>query len=112
MFRLTVDAGKLMTRPKIAMLKEDNVRTASIVITSMRCLRHQHDELRPVVQFAYITGWRKNEVLTLEWRQVDMQAGVARLEPGTTKNGKGREFPFARELRTLLEAQRADHEVD
>lgn len=27
MFRLAVDAGKLMTRPKIAMLKEDNVRT-------------------------------------------------------------------------------------
>jgi integrase len=73
-------------------------------------LRQQHDELRPVVQFAYITGWRKKQVLTLEWRQVDMQAGVVRLEPGTTKNGKGREFPFTRELRTLLEAQHADHE--
>ena len=33
-----------------------------------------------------------------------------RLEPGTTKNGKGREFPFTRELRTLLEAQHVEHE--
>ena len=29
-----------------------------------------------------------------------------RLEPGTTKNGEGREFPFTAELRSLLEDQR------
>jgi hypothetical protein len=28
--------------------------------------------LRPVVQFAYVTGWRvQSEILPLEWRQVD-----------------------------------------
>jgi integrase len=112
MFRLAVDAGKLMTRPKITMLREDNVRTGFFERHHFDAmLPHIHDELQPVVKFAYITGWRKGEVLTLEWRQVDMQAGVVRLEPGTTKNGKGREFPFTRELRALLEGrQHADHE--
>jgi integrase len=33
-----------------------------------------------------------------------------RLEPGTTKNGEGRTFPFTKELRTLLEKQHAEHE--
>jgi integrase len=60
-----------------------------------------------VVTFAYLTGWRVNsEVLPLQWRQVDFAAGRVRLEPGTTKNKQGREFPFTAELRALLEAQR------
>lgn len=33
-----------------------------------------------------------------------------RLEPGTTKNKKGRTFPFTAALRTLLETQWAEHE--
>ena len=49
-------------------------------------LKHLPDDLRPVVEFAYITGWRmKSEVLPLEWRQVDFKAGTVRLETGTTK---------------------------
>jgi integrase len=65
---------------------------------------------RPVVKFACITGWRvKSEVLTRGWRHVDFKAGEVRLEPGTTKNKEGRTFPFTTELRTLLEAQHAEH---
>jgi hypothetical protein len=46
---------------------------------------------RPVVTFAYVTGWRINsEVLPLQWRQVDLKAGEVRLVPGTTKNMEGR----------------------
>jgi integrase len=74
-------------------------------------LKHLPEELRPVVKFAYITGWRaKSEVLTREWRHFDMKAGEIRLEPGTTKNKEGRTFPFTSELRTLIEAQHAEHE--
>ena len=42
-------------------------------------------------------------------RQVDFDVGVVRLDPGTTKSGKGRTFPFDvfPELRTVLEEQRA-----
>jgi integrase len=67
--------------------------------------------LRPVVRFAYITGWRvQSEVLPLEWRHVDRQKGEVRLEPGTTKNQAGRVFPFTDGLRTLIEAQWHEHE--
>jgi integrase len=44
--------------------------------------------------------------MTLTWSQVD--AGVVRLEPNTTKSDQGRSFPFAAlpELTTLLQRQR------
>jgi integrase len=109
MFRLAVDAGKLMTRPKITLLVEDNARPGFFERDQFNAvLRHLPEELRPVVQFAYITGWRaKSEVIKLEWRQIDLKAGEIRLEPDTTKNKAGRTFPFTDELRIPLEAQHA-----
>ena len=40
--------------------------------------------------------------------QVDLEAGIVRLEPGSTKNGEGRTFPVSAlpELATLLRDQR------
>jgi integrase len=62
--------------------------------------------MRGIAEFAFVTGWRTpSEILPLEWRQVDMKAGEARLDPGTTKNGEGRVFPFTRELRQVFERQ-------
>jgi len=73
---------------------------------------HLPEALRPVVEFAYITGWRvPSEVLPLQWRSVDLRGGDIRLDAGTTKNGEGRVFPMTDDLRSLLESQRrlADH---
>ncbi len=66
------------------------------------------DQVQPAATFAYITGWRiDSEVLSLEWRQVDFGAGEVRLDPGKTKNGEGRTFPMTRDLREVLEEQKA-----
>jgi integrase len=63
--------------------------------------------LKPVAEVAYITGWRtKSELLTRQWRHVDLANGWLRLDPGVSKNGEGREFPFTPELRAILQAQR------
>jgi len=58
----------------------------------------------------YLTGWRKSEVIGLEWRQVDLKAGTVTLDPGTTKNDEGRVFPFTSELRELLEDRAAERD--
>jgi integrase len=64
--------------------------------------------MRPVVTFAYVTGWRiSSEVLPLQWRQVDLRVCEVRLDPGTTKNREGRVFYLTAELRQLLKDQRA-----
>ena len=109
MFSLAVQAGKLLHRPYIPMLREDNVRTGFFERQQFEDVRgHLPEYLRGVVTFAYLTGWRiPSEVLMLQWRQIDMKAGTVRLDPGTTKNDEGRLFPFSMlpELRGVLESQ-------
>ena len=53
----------------------------------------------------YAFGWRLNEVMALERRQVDLEAGTIRLDPGSTKNDDGRVIALPPELRTLLAGQ-------
>ena len=69
--------------------------------------RHLPPYLRPVAAYGFETGWRKGEVLGLTWARVSFADGEVRLDPGSTKNGDGRTFPFTDTLRALLEAQRA-----
>ena len=38
---------------------------------------------------------------------LNLTAGEVRLDPGATKNGEGRVFPFTTALRRVLEAQQA-----
>ena len=87
MYSLAVQGQKLHHRPYIPMLQENNVRTGFFEAEQFRVLlSHLPAELQPVMRFAYITGWRiASEVLTLEWRQVDLKAHTVRLDPGTTK---------------------------
>jgi hypothetical protein len=49
--------------------------------------KHLPVDLQVAVTIAFTFGWRmQSEVLTLERRQVDLEAGTLRLDPGTTKN--------------------------
>jgi integrase len=107
-FRLGVKAGKVGVRPEFSMLHVDNARKGFFELEQHRSIMTAlPDYLRPVAAVAYITGWRaKSELLTRQWRHVDFNAGWLRLEPGESKNGEGRDFPFTAELRTILEAQR------
>src|SRR6476660_9682817 len=58
MYSLAIKAGKLMTKPHIALLREDNARQGFFEPEHLRdVLKHLPEELRPVVKFAYITGW-------------------------------------------------------
>ena len=109
MFVLAVDAGTLLHRPRVRMLKLNNIRTGFFERQEFEAVRsHLPLPLQSLVTFAYLTGWRINsEILPLEWRQVDRQAGMIRLEPGTTKNDDGRLFPFSGfpELAEVIESQ-------
>jgi integrase len=57
--------------------------------------------------FAYFSGWRcRSEVLRLQWRNVDFETGIIRLDMGTTKNKDGRVIYMTATRRALLEEQR------
>lgn len=115
MFTLAVQAGKLLQRPYIPMLAEDNIRQGFFERSHFDAVRgHLPPMYQALVTLAYYTGWRINsELLTLEWRQIDRAAGVLRLEPGTTKNRDGRTFKYAElhEVRAAVEALWARHEA-
>lgn len=93
--------------PPFPPIQLDNVRTGFFERPQFEpVLFHLPDYLRPVMEFSYLTGWRTiSEVLPLTWSQIDFTHGIVRLEPGTTKNKKGRTFPF-RALPALAEVLR------
>lgn len=110
-FNLAIDGERLARRPKIRLLDEPPPRSGFFEAEQIRdVLAHLSEELQPVVEFSWITGWRvSDEVLKMEWRRVDFKAGDVRLDVGTTKNGDARVFPMTANLRRLLEAQHAKH---
>lgn len=106
-FSLAIQAEKLLHKPHIPLLREDNTRTGFFEREQFDSVRgHLPSPLGPVVEFAYITGWRiASEVLPLQRRQIDLEAGEIRLDAGTTKTREGRVFPMTDDLRALFEAQ-------
>ncbi len=61
---------KVTTKPHIPGLAENNVRKGFFEPEQFEgVLRHLPEDVRPVVTFGYITGWRLAEVLGLTWKQ-------------------------------------------
>ena len=108
-FNLAVQAGRLTSKPHIPSIAVNNTREGFVEASELESvLAELPPDLRPVARFAYLTGWQKAEVMSLQWSQVDWTAGEVRLAPGSTKNNEGRSFPFRAlpALEVLLEAQR------
>jgi integrase len=98
---------KLLRKPHIQMLKENNVRKGFFELDQYQSVvRHLPFYLKNLIRFFFVTGWRKSEGRSLQWRLVDFKNEWVSLEPGTTKNDEGRTFPFTDELRELLYDQR------
>jgi integrase len=108
-FTLAIKAGHLAVRPAFPTITVHNTRTGFFERAEFEAVRDAlPGAMQAVATFAYLTGWRKQEILGLQWSDVDLTAGVMRLEPGTTKNREGRAFPFSAlpDLAALLRAQR------
>jgi integrase len=112
MFNLAAEKGLLSVSqvPKIRTPDPKNARTGFFELDDFEAvLAELPEHLRAPLRFGYFTGWRViSEVLPLQWSRVDFDAGMVRLEPNTTKNNEGREFPFGPfpALRDLLLKQR------
>jgi len=106
MYNLGIRAEKIYRKPYIPMLQENNVRRGFFEHGDFVALRTAlPDYFKPVVTFAYYTGWRKQEILSLRWNQVDLPAQTIRLDPGTTKSGAGRTVALDGELLAVIKGQ-------
>ena len=107
MLRLAYENGKLVRLPVIHKPKEGAPREGFFERDQYEAVRRRlTPDLQVAVAIAYTFGWRmQSEVLILERRQLDLDVGTLRLEPGTTKNDEGRLVYLTPELKALLGAQ-------
>ncbi len=90
------------------MFRENNARQGFVEELAVDRMRQEAalDGLwmRSFIELAYTYGWRRGELISLRVRQVDLPNLTIRLDPGTTKNGDGREVRMSSEVETLLRA--------
>ena len=77
--------------PEIELLDENNVREVDVEPAQFKQvsanLAHNPD-VRDIVEFAYLTGWRREAGMTLEWS--DVFADSIRLRAEHSKTGSRR----------------------
>ena len=115
MFRLAVNKGMLPSVSAITLLKEDNVREGFVEPSDfdalLAALRDGESDVADVVEFAYLTLVRRENVLGLEWSWLTLKieggsvtGGSVRLPGAVTKNGKA--LPLVLKGRLLDVVQR------
>jgi len=107
-YRLAESSGPPLIRancvPSIELYREDNVRRALLDYTDyVALLAHLPAPIDDAVTFAYLTGWRRAEILGLTWLEVDRAHGSITPPPAQSKNGEPRELPLSPALSALLE---------
>lgn len=83
----------LVRRPPVARGRERRLMPGEEVRLFAACAKSRAVMLAPVVRFAIETGMRMGEILSLEWRYVDMAQRVATLPD--TKTGDARQVPLS-----------------
>jgi integrase len=106
MLRLAHEHERLARVPKIRKLAEAALRAGFVEPAQFQAIRRRlPEDLQAAVTIAFTYGWRRDDILTLERRHLDLEAGILRLDVGTTKNDDGREVDLTEELQGLLAAQ-------
>ena len=65
-----------------------------------------------ILDLAYYSGWRKNEILGLTWDEIDEAGGVIRLSPARSKTLVGRMLPISPPIADALNRRRARRDPD
>jgi len=109
MFRIGVEWQWLDAAPMLpGRLKESQPRQGFFEHRDYeKVRRHLPPPFQDVLDFAYYSGWRKQEILDLTWGEVDLKGGVARLAPDRSKTGVGRILPISAPLLAVLRRRNA-----
>lgn len=106
-FSLARKQARLVRVPYFPMLREDNARQGFFERAEFEALASKLPvPLADVARFAYLTGWRKGEILPLRWEAVDRpnDRKIGEIRLATSKSGHGRVIPLVNgELAALVE---------
>jgi integrase len=75
-------------------------------------VKHLPDYLEGFVKFGYYSGWRRGEIRSLRWADVDLAARVIRLRPENSKTREGQVLALEGELRTVIARQHTAREYE
>jgi integrase len=105
-FKLALQKQKLSASPYIRHLSEkDNVRQGFFGVLEFEAVKSNlPDYLKDYCYFAFLTGWRKSEVASLRWS--DVEGDLLQLRGVNSKNGEGRSVTLEGELAELIERRR------
>jgi integrase len=102
--RLALERGRITALPSIRHLPERNVRQGFFERPDLEAVvAALPDYLQDFTWFGSFTGWRRGEIISLRWADVDRDGGAIRLRPEASKNGRGRTVILAGELAGLME---------
>ncbi|HHL71914.1 MAG TPA: site-specific integrase [Bacteroidetes bacterium] len=73
---------------------------AALIEAASADTRAKH--LPDFIRLAVNTGCRKGELLGMEWKRIDLQAGIIHLEAEHTKTGRRRAVPMNKEARAAI----------
>jgi integrase len=98
--------------PEITHLSEkDNVRRGFFSEQEFRAVcEHLESDLRDFCEFAYVTSWRRNEIRSLQWS--DLEDNVIHLRAENSKSRKARKVIIDGELVPIIARRRAARMVD
>ncbi len=104
MFQLAMRRGLLERMPLFPKRLEENPPRDGFFEHDeyLKVREHLPASYRDVLDFAYYSGWRRNEILGLTWDEVDLKGGVIRLPPRRSKTRTGRVLPISPPLQTVL----------
>jgi integrase len=109
MLRIAHEDGKLPNVPKIRLFKPNPARKGFLPREKFEeLLGHLPVNLKPLITFLYYCGVRLGEARSIEWQQVNLDAGVIRLEDEQTKTGEARTVPLPDLLIKMLKESAAD----
>ena len=91
-----IEWGKLMFREP-----QERVRELS-ADEQERLFDALHDNLKPLVEFALLSGKRRSEITTLRWSDVDL---VGKRATVTIKGGDRHKFPLSPRMLEIIKAQ-------
>jgi len=110
-FNLARKEGYLMRAPYFALSKENNARQGFFEADEFDALvRHLPEPIADIAWFAYLSAWRRGEIVPLRWSAVDRHAGEVRLH--TSKSGHGRVLPLDGILSDVIERRWAAREYE
>jgi integrase len=108
MFQLAIRRGRLERMPLFPNRLEENPPREGFFEHDeyLNVRAHLPASYQDVLDFAYYSGWRRNEILGLTWDEVDLKGGVIRLPPQRSKTRTGRVLPISPPLQQVLKRRR------